>query len=324
MNKHGDDVHPPSENGDAAPMFLNDVLHGLASDPKALPPKYFYDAAGAALFGDICELPEYYVTRTEVGILRQHAADIAGALGPQAMLVEYGAGSLDKIRILLDAMATPAGVIAVDISEQQLLRAAEDLRRAYAGLWVSSVAADFTGPVDLPNPQGRPARNVVFFPGSTIGNFDPDGAVTFMRSIAETVGADGGLLIGIDLKKDLQTLIDAYDDGAGVTAAFNKNLLTRINRELDADFDIDHFRHEARYDVERGRIEMHLESLQAQTVTVAGRTFDFIAGETIHTENSYKYLPDEFAGLAAEAGFKRDALWTDAERRFGVMLFRKA
>ncbi len=301
--------------------FLQDVLAGLGAMPKTMAPKYFYDAAGAALFGDICELPEYYVTRTEIGILRANGAAMAEAIGTAAMLIEFGAGSLDKIRILLDVLKAPAGVAAVDISEHQLLRAADDLRRTYPGLPVTSIAADFTRAVDIPEPAGAAARKVAFFPGSTIGNFDPDAATAFLRGVTQTVGVGGGLLIGYDLKKDTQVLLDAYDDAAGVTAAFNLNLLVRINRELGGNFDTATFRHVARYDDRLGRIEMHLQSTLAQTVTIAGRTFGFAAGETIHTENSYKYAVQDFDALAAAAGMQRQALWSDADEYFAVALY---
>ncbi len=311
----------PRPQGDPASGLRDDVLAGLAATPKGLKPKYFYDEAGSVLFTEICGLPEYYPTRTELGILTRHGADMAQAIGAGAVLIEYGAGSLDKVRVLLDRMAEPAAMVAVDISETQLAAAAADLAEAYPDLTVLPIAADFTRPIALPAlPKGH-ARKVAFFPGSTIGNFEPKAAVQFMRAIADTVGPGGGLLIGVDMKKDVGRLLRAYDDSDGVTAAFNKNVLARINRELGADFDLERFRHVARYDQTLGRVEMHLESLTDQDVTVAGCLFHFSAGETIHTENSYKFTPAEFDALAQAAGFTAEARWTDAEELFQVVFY---
>ncbi len=311
----------PAQNRVSTRGFLADVLNGLEADPKALPPKYFYDAAGSKLFGAICELEEYYPTRTEIGILKTHADDMAAAIGANAMVIEYGAGSMEKIRILLDALAAPVAFVPVDISEAYLIAAAEDLSRAYPDLAVRQVVADFTKPVLLPVPPRPESRRVAFFLGSTIGNFDPNPTEAFLRCIGDTVGPDGGLLIGIDLQKDEDRLIRAYDDAAGLTADFNLNLLTRINRELDGDFVLDRFRHVVRYDRDLGRIEMHLESMVDQPVRVAGRTFNFAAGETIHTENSYKYTLAGFDHLATRAGFQRNRHWTDAEGLFAELFY---
>ena len=311
-------------NGSAREIFLSDVIGGLSKSRKRLEPKYFYDARGAELFNQICQLDAYYPTRTETGILDTNADDIAHYLGTDAVLVEYGAGSLDKVRILLDAISNPVALIAVDISADQLDRAANDVRSAYPKLEVLHVAADFTRPVDLPEPARVGGNPVVFFPGSTIGNFDPDDAIEFMVGARDTVGPGGMLLIGVDLKKDSARLEIAYDDPAGVTAAFNLNLLTRINRELGGDFDLDTFNHVARYNTNLGRIEMHLKSTKAQTVTINGQPFDFAEGETIHTENSYKYSIEEFQALAERAGFKPMQVWTDAENLFAVHLFKVA
>ena len=311
----------PGGSEDSGDPFRDDVLTGLAADPKGLSPKYFYDEAGSALFTEICELPEYYPTRTEENILRGNAAAMAAAIGERAVLIEYGCGSLDKVRILLDQLADPAAMIAVDISEAHLMAAADELAGDYPGLAVLPVAADFTRAVPLPELPETAARKVAFFPGSTIGNFEPAGAVSFLMGVAETVGKGGGLLIGVDLKKDVDRLLRAYDDKAGVTAAFNKNLLKRINDELGGDFDLERFRHVARYDQALGRVEMHLESLTDQIVTVAGRSFAFTAGETIHTENSYKFTLAEFARLAESAGFREQAHWTDPEDLFAVIFY---
>ncbi|MBO6522063.1 MAG: ergothioneine biosynthesis protein EgtB [Rhodospirillales bacterium] len=314
----------PAPDTDGADDFRHDVMQGLSSLPKQLSPKYFYDAEGAQLFTEICQLEEYYPTRTETRILTDNAADIAAHIGRRAMLIEYGSGALDKVRILLDALEDPVSLCAIDISAAQLQTATDELQAAYPGLDVLAVEADFTRAVTLPAPKRAPDARIVFFPGSTIGNFEPADAEAFLRGVTKTVGMGGMLLIGIDLKKDLKTLIDAYDDDAGVTAAFNKNLLTRINRELGADFDISLFRHIARYNAHAGRIEMHLESRTDQTITVAGKAFYFTAGETIHTENSYKFTPEEFEALAARAGLERTGLWMDSDAHFAVMLFRAA
>lgn len=302
--------------------FLGDVLHGLGAQPKQMPPKYFYDTTGAELFTQICELEEYYPTRTEVGILQNNATDIAAKLGEQVMLIEYGSGSLDKVRILLDALSDPVALCAIDISAEQLKAASEEVQNAYPNLEVLAVEADFTQAVPLPSPVTPPKARVAFFPGSTIGNFAPDNARAFLSGISETIGADGLLLIGVDLKKDASRLVAAYDDAKGVTAAFNLNLLQRINRELDGDFDLSLFRHIARYSKVHSRIEMHLESCTDQTVHVGDYAFDFQAGETIHTENSYKFSSGEFQSLAQSAGFDHVQSWSDLENLFGVMLFR--
>ena len=306
---------------DAQPgTFRGDVLRGLASSPKTLSPKYFYDAEGARLFTEICTLKEYYPTRTETGILTDNAAEIAEAIGSRAMLIEYGSGALDKVRILLDALDAPVALTAIDISAEQLRAAAADVEAAYPDLEVLPVEADFTKAVKLPKPAIDAASRVAFFPGSTIGNFNPGAALDFLLGIRETVGDDGRLLIGVDLKKSASVLIDAYNDAKGVTAAFNKNVLARINAELDGDIDIDLFRHTARYNAVLGRIEMHLESLTDQTVHAAGEAFDFAAGETIHTENSYKFTVVEFGELADRAGFAVDRVWQDSGALFAVML----
>ena len=310
----------PADESEAA--FLQDVVTGLSAMPKRLSPKYFYDAEGARLFTDICALDEYYPTRTEIGILTDNAQDIAARLGPDVMLIEYGSGALDKVRILLDALNDPVSLCAIDISAAQLQQAADDVRAAYPDLEVLAVEADFTHAVDLPLPKRSPKARVAFFPGSTIGNFDPADAEAFLAGIRQTVGRDGMLVIGVDLKKDAGRLVDAYDDAQGITEAFNKNLLTRINRELDGDFNPSLFRHIARYNALAGRVEMHLESCTDQTVHVGGTDFHFSAGETIHTENSYKFTPEEFEAMAQAAGFAKLAMWCDADNLFAVMLLR--
>ncbi len=312
------ETEPHSETSE----FMRDALNGLETTPKTLPPKYFYDAEGARLFTDICTLDAYYQTRTETGILKDNATEIAAALGPRTMLVEYGCGSLDKVRILLDALEDPVALAAVDISADQLARAAADVSASYPDVEVFPIEADFTQPVPLPSSTKPAESRAAFFPGSTIGNFDPTDARDFLAAVAETVGSDGLLLIGVDLKKDVKRLLTAYDDPDGVTAAFNMNLLTRMNRELGADFDPDLFTHVARYDEAQGRIEMHLQSSIDQLVRIGGQTVHFAPGETIHTENSYKYTPDEFADLADRAGFTAENVWTDADTLFAVILLR--
>ena len=303
-------------------QFLADVLAGLSRPRKRLPSKYFYDAAGSRLFDRITELDEYYPTRTEVAILRHHAGAMAARCGPRCLLIELGAGSLVKVRLLLDRLDRPAGYVPVDVSGDHLRAAADELAADYPGLDVRPVVADFTRPFELPPVAA--ARRVVYFPGSTIGNFDPADADALLRRVARLVGPGGGLLLGIDLRKDPAVLEPAYDDARGVTAAFNRNLLVRVNRELGADFDPDAFRHRAFYNRDRSRVEMHLVSVAGQRVRVGGRTFDFRAGESIHTENSYKYDPAEFARRAAGCGLRADETWTDESRYFAVVYLTSA
>jgi dimethylhistidine N-methyltransferase len=298
-------------------QFRADVLAGLSRPQKRLPAKYFYDAAGSRLFDQITELPEYYPTRTELGILRAHAAEMAARCGPRCLLIEPGAGSLTKVRLLLDRLDRPAGYVPVDVSGEHLRGAAAALADDYPALPVTPVVADFTRPFALPDSAA--SRRVAFFPGSTVGNFDPPEADALLKRFARLVGPGGGVLIGIDLRKDVVVLERAYDDAAGVTAAFNLNLLVRINRELDADFDLGAFRHRAFYNRERSRIEMHLVSDGAQRVRVCGRAFDFRPGESIHTENSHKYDVTEFAARAAACGLRLDETWTDEQNYFAVL-----
>ena len=301
--------------------FLADVLEGLGRGPKALPCKYFYDARGSALFDRICTLPEYYPTRTELGILRRHAAAMAAAIGPRALLVEYGSGSSTKTRLLLDRLAEPAAYVPVDISRDHLLASAEALAAHYPNLRVIPVCADFTAPFALPEVPGA-ARVVGYFPGSTIGNFGPAEARKFLADVAEQCGPGGALLIGVDLQKPRAVLEAAYDDARGVTAEFNRNLLRRANRELGADVDLAAFDHRAFWNAAQGRVEMHLVSRRDQVVHVAERAIPFAKGETIHTENSHKYELGGFAALAAAAGFDVERVWTDDAGLFSVQLLR--
>ncbi len=310
------DLSPPK------PDLVEEVLRGLSVRPRALPCKLFYDEMGSALFDRICELPEYYPTRTETAILESKGQDIAAAIGPGAIVIEFGSGSSRKTRLLLDVLVEPAGYVPIDISREHLERSAMALAQDYPDLHILPVCADYTRSVSLPPLVDRVARRVVFFPGSTIGNFEPDEVVLFLRRVHRLVGRRGGLLIGVDLKKDKEILEAAYDDAEGVTAAFNRNVLVHLNRELGADFDVGAWDHRAFYDERRGRIEMHLVSSRAQSVTIGGRRIDFEEGETIHTENSYKYSIDEFITLARRAGFRSARVWTDDATLFGVHYFK--
>ena len=302
--------------GDA---FLGDVWNGLSNEQKTLPCKYFYDREGSRLFDAICELPEYYLTRAETELLRTAAPAIAQSMPKSAALVEFGSGSSVKTRILLDAMKTLSAYVPVDISADHLARVASDIAAAYRRFQVAPVAADFTRAFDLPL-QLRDAPLVGFFPGSTIGNFSAPEAREFLSMARRILGPHAFFIIGIDLVKDTETLVAAYDDVAGVTARFNKNLLARINRSLDADFDLSVFSHRAIWNACDERIEMHLVSERDQTVTIAGRRFSFRAGETIHTENSHKYRVDDFAALAAQTGWATLRLWTQPSPAFAVLL----
>lgn len=316
-------LHDYVEYDHAADSFLDDVLEGLAKSQKKLSSKYFYDERGSQLFDEICELPEYYPTRTETALLQRHAAEFAELIGPNASVVEFGSGSSTKIRILLDALETPAAYIPVDISRDHLLASAKSLADAYPDLPVVPIAADYTQPFEVPEVAGEAAR-IGFFPGSTIGNFTRTAAVDFLRAAATDLGTDNGLLIGVDLRKDTGILHAAYNDAAGVTAEFNLNVLHRVNRELDGNFDIDAFSHDARWVADQGRIEMHLVSERDQEVRIDGHSFAFAAGESIHTEDSHKYDIEEFHALAAKAGWRAFRHWTDADDLFSLHYLRVA
>jgi dimethylhistidine N-methyltransferase len=300
-----------------ATPFATDVLKGLKSTPKTIPPKYFYDAAGSALFERITELPEYYLTRSEVSILEDNAAAIAKIIPPKSALIEFGSGSSRKTRILLRAAPTLAAYVPVDICGEMLEQEAAQLRAEFPKLAVLPVTGDFTQPFDLPE-ETMPLQRVGFFPGSTIGNFEPHEAAAFLRHAGRMLGRNAILIVGIDLVKDPDILNAAYNDPAGITEKFNLNLLTRLNRELDAEFNLDTFEHHAFYNRERHRIEMHLASSKRQKVKVRGETVDFRAGETIHTENSYKYTADSFGALARGTGWTPLSVWTDSQRYFCV------
>jgi L-histidine Nalpha-methyltransferase len=319
-----EDADERAENTDViAPAIQGDVVRGLGASPKVLPPKLFYDATGAALFERICTLPEYYLTRTELGILRANIGEIAALAGPRCALVEYGSGAGVKIRLLLDALRAPVAYVPIDISQEQLATVAANLAREYPQLAVRPVWADYTAPLRLPALPAD-ARRLAFFPGSTIGNFHPTEAAAFLGRVRRTVGSDGALLLGVDRRKSARVLRAAYDDAAGVTAAFNLNMLARINRELGADFDLTRFRHRARWNDEASRIEMHLESRSAQTVHVGDREFRFARGETIWTESSYKYDGERLEALVSAAGFEIERLWTDEREWFWVAMLKVA
>lgn len=297
---------------------LRQIIDGLSAEQKWLSPKFFYDERGSQLFEDITELPEYYLTQTELGIMEEQVGDMAERIGPQASLIEFGSGSSLKTRMLLAAMHEPAVYVPVDISRELLVASAEALNDEFPALEVLPVVADFTQPFDLPSPKVMPKRNIVYFPGSTIGNFEPDDALALLRVMHHEAQEDGALLIGVDLQKDPEVLEAAYNDSRGVTAEFNLNMLRRLNNDFGADFDLDSFRHRAFWNAQAGRIEMHLESLQAQTVNVGRHRFDFEKGETIHTENSHKFTLDNFRRMAEQAGFEVAKVWTDEREWFSV------
>jgi len=299
--------------------FARAAVSGLSVCPRAIPAKFLYDARGSALFDAICELPEYYVTRTETAILRRVAPEIARLAGPDCALVEFGSGSSVKSRLLLDALPGLAVYAPIDISRVHLDATAARLRSDYPDLTIAPVCADYMALASLP-PVERPlSRRLGFFPGSTIGNLEPAEAETFLKHARDLLGEDGALVVGVDLKKDPAVLHAAYNDSAGVTAAFTLNLLRRMNRELDATFDLAAFEHDASYNVEEGRIEIYFRSLRPQAVTVAGYRFFFAGGERVHTEYSYKYAPADFPALIEGTGFNLAQTWTDEQDLFAVL-----
>ena len=306
------DFHPPRKD------MLADVIRGLTADEKWLSSMYFYDERGSQLFDEICELPEYYPTRTELAIMDANIGEMCDLLGPRCMLVEFGSGSSMKTRTLLENMDDLAAYVPVEISREHLLNSAQQLHEQFPGIEVLPVCADFTQDFALPAAAHPPLRTVVYFPGSTIGNFDPDDALDLLGRMAKLAGSGGGVLIGVDLEKDAAILERAYNDAAGVTAQFNLNILERFNRELRADFDLDGFRHKAIWNPERHRIEMHLESLREQSVKIRDHVIPFRQGETIHTESSYKFTLPRFADLAAQAGLTVEHVWTDDRSLFSV------
>ncbi len=302
----------------AEARLVADLLRGLAERPKRLSPMYLYDSRGSQLFERICEQPEYYLTRTETAIIRRHAQDFAHCIGPGALLVEFGSGASLKTRLLLDRLTDLAAYVPVDISRTHLLEAARSISESYPRLEVLPVCADFTQPFGLPRPSSAPSRTVVFFPGSTLGNFDEEPAVELLALMRQLARPGGALLIGIDLVKDPAVLQRAYDDAAGVTAEFNLNVLRRLNREFGANFDPGGFRHAAVWMSEASRIEMHLESARRQSVRLAGEVIEFAAGEPLVTEHCHKYTPAAFTALAARARWKARRSWSDDLERFSV------
>ncbi|HEX5488510.1 MAG TPA: L-histidine N(alpha)-methyltransferase [Rhodanobacteraceae bacterium] len=303
--------------------ILADALRGLSANPKRLPSKYFYDARGSELFERICEQPEYYPTRVELAIMHDHIDAIAAALGPDVRLVEYGSGAGVKTRLLLRHLESPVAYVPVEISRTAVSESVASLGSEFPRIEMLPVCADFTKPIALPRAARAPRQTVVYFPGSTLGNFDPEFALRLlkqMRSEARQGGGvlDGGVLIGVDLVKDKTVLEAAYNDAAGVTAAFTLNLLVRLNREIGADFDLDGFHHRARYNVLAGRIETHIVSNRDQDVHIDGRTFHFARGEAMLVEYSCKYTLESFARLATRAGFRVAEVWTDPARQFSV------
>jgi L-histidine Nalpha-methyltransferase len=310
----------PEEPG----VFLRDVLEGLSLPRKSLPCKYFYDSLGSQLFEQICGLPEYYPTRTELAIMRSHVTEMAELLGPRVCVVEPGSGASTKTRLLLERLQEPLAYVPVEISGDALAASTRALRARFPAIDVVPVTGDFTQPFGLPAFPRHPDRVVVFFPGSTIGNFEPPEASAFLRRMGELIGPDGGLLIGVDLHKPAAILEPAYDDAAGVTARFNRNVLLRINRELGADFRAERFAHRALYNRSLRRIEMYLESERHQTATIAGRAFHFAPGERIHTESSYKYTVPSFQRLAERSGLLISRVWTDDRRLFSVHYLEQA
>jgi dimethylhistidine N-methyltransferase len=316
MNVHASalaEAHLPDQQ---TSVFAREAIGDLSQRPKRLSPKYFYDATGSELFEAITRLPEYYPTRTELSILRDRGSDIAAIIPKGAALIEFGAGATTKVRLLLENCAI-SSYVPVDISGEFLQGQADALRRDFPGLAVYPVAADFTAPFALPDATAAMPK-VGFFPGSTLGNFEPHEACAFLRSARDILGKGAQMIIGVDLEKDERVLYDAYNDAAGVTARFNLNVLVRINRELGGNFDLSAFTHRAIYNRERHRIEMHLISKKSQSVRLLGTSFAFRAGESIHTESSYKYSLDRFAALARGSGWTPRASWTDKAGMFSV------
>ena len=299
--------------------FLSEVLQGLKKTPKQLPTKYLYDELGSALYERICTLDEYYLPGIEVEIMERNIDEIVQLLGNKASLIEYGCGSCTKTRILLDYIPDLTAYIPIDISKEQLISVTQELSLDYPELEILPVCADFTSDFELPTPERNSQRNIAYFPGSSIGNFGPESARKLLKHIVDICQPGGALLIGIDLAKDPEVLYDAYNDTKSVTAAFNQNLLERINRELGGDFNLSWFEHRAIYNIDKGRIEMHLISLRDQTVHLNNTRISFNEGESIWTESSYKYELDDFIQMANDAGFELERVWTDERQWFSVL-----
>jgi len=297
---------------------LQEIIEGLRQPEKMISPKFFYDERGSQLFDAITHLPEYYPTETEFGIMQDNIAEIAALVGEQASLIEFGSGSSRKTRVLLENLSRLAVYVPVDISADHLLDSAGNIRAEFPNLEVLPVVADFTRPFALPNPTIMPLRNIVYFPGSTIGNFTHDAAEELLKVMYQEAGEDGALIIGVDLQKDPAIIERAYNDSAGVTAEFNLNMLRHLNREFGTDFNVDAFSHRAQYNRNEGRIELHLISSELQAISVGEEEFTIAEDEGILTEYSHKYTLDGFAEMAGSAGFKVEKVWTDAERLFSV------
>lgn len=302
---------PPQSN-----EFATEVLEGLEGDSKTIPCRFLYDSKGSRLFEEITDLEEYYPTRTEIKLLKAHSEEIAEIAGRNVTLIEFGSGSSKKTRYVIEALQNISSYVPIDISSSALEEAEHDLQKHFPDLKISPLHADFLQPMNIPNPESN--YNLGFFPGSTIGNFEKPDAIHFLTRAREILGNNSGLVIGVDLQKDLDILIPAYDDSEGVTAAFNLNILARINRELDGNIDLDRFRHKAIYNREAQRIEMHLESLHDQNASILGKKISFTKGETIHTENSHKYTIESFQSLAQKAGWKPLNHWTDQAKLFSI------
>jgi L-histidine N-alpha-methyltransferase len=302
---------------------IAEIVAGLNLPQKMISPKYFYDERGSRLFERICDLPEYYLTRTEIGIMRQNIANMVEHIGPHVSVIEFGSGSGLKTRVLLENLVEPFVYVPVDISMEHLLETAGALQDDFPNIEILPIAADFTRPFPLPRPARMPERNLVYFPGSTIGNFEPQAAIELLRVMYQEAGLGGALLIGVDLKKDRQMIESAYNDSAGVTAEFNLNVLRRLNREYRSNFDLDAFQHTAIYNESSGRIEMYLISQCAQEVTLGEHRFSFTEGEKIITEYCHKFSLEGFRELASVAGFQHVNTWLDANRWFSIQLYER-
>ncbi len=307
----------------ASTSEINEIVDGLSGEQKQISPKYFYDERGSRLFDDITELPEYYLTNTELGIMRDNIDEIVELVGKQASLIEFGSGSSLKTRILLEHVSELAAYVPVDISDEYLHASAEKIRMRFPHVEVLPVVADFTKEFDLPTPMVMPIRNVVYFPGSTIGNFEHDMAMDLLRVMHHEAGKNGALLIGVDLQKDPAIIENAYNDSAGVTAEFNLNVLQHLNRDYGANFDVDGFSHSANYDAEKGRVVIKLVSHADQKVELGDAEFDIADGEAILTEYSHKYTLEGFAEMARAAGFSVERVWTDANKLFSVQFLTR-
>jgi len=303
---------------------ISEIVDGLSAAQKQISPKYFYDERGSQLFDEITRLPEYYLTNTELGIMRDNIGEMVELVGKQASLIEFGSGSSLKTRVLLEHLSELAAYVPVDISDEHLHASASEIRGEFPHIDVLPVVADFTKQFELPTPMVMPLRNVIYFPGSTIGNFEHDIAMDLLRVMYHEAGKNGALLIGVDLQKDPNIIENAYNDSAGVTAEFNLNMLQHLNRDYGANFDVDEFSHSANYDPDEGRVDIELISQSDQTFEIADTAFEIADGEAILTEYSHKYSLDGFATMASEAGFEVEKVWTDREKLFSVQFLTRS